>query len=73
MQRHINYNNVHENAKRVNHTYLVGGYAYVLWDGIYHKLEGDKLGLYCVTEVFTQISLFESKKELWTKALTYIA
>ena len=51
-------------AKRVNHTYSVGDYTYVLQDGIYHKLEGDKLGLYCVTEVFTQISLFESKKEL---------
>ena len=29
-QRRINYNNVRENAKRVNHTYSVGNYAYVL-------------------------------------------
>ena len=52
-QRRINYDNVRENAKRVNHTYSVGDYAYVLRDGIYRKLEGDKLGPYRVTEVFT--------------------
>ena len=52
-QRHINYDNVRENAKPVQHTYSVGDYAYVLRDGVYHKLEGDKLGLYHVTEVFT--------------------
>ena len=52
-QRRINYDNVGENAKRVNHTYSVGDYAYVLRDGIYRKLEGDKLGPYRVTEVFT--------------------
>ena len=49
----MNYNNVCENVKRVNnHTYSVGDYVYVLRDGIYHKLEGDKLGPYHMTEVF---------------------
>jgi hypothetical protein len=52
-QRRINYDNVRENAKRFNHTYSVGDYAYVLRDGNYRKLEGDKLGPYRVTEVFT--------------------
>jgi hypothetical protein len=42
-----------ESKQRVNHTYSVGDYAYVLKDGVYRKLEGDKLGPYRVTEVFT--------------------
>ena len=60
-QWRINYDNVRKNAKRVNHTYSVGDYAYVLRDGIYRKLEGDKLGPYRVTEVFTNNTVWLQK------------
>ena len=47
-QKHINYDNIRENSKRVSHNYKVGEYGYILRDGNYRKLQGDK-----VTEVFT--------------------
>ena len=52
-QRRINYDNIRENSKRTQYDYKVGGYAYVLRDGNYRKLEGDKQGPYRITEVFT--------------------
>ena len=52
-QKRINYDNIRENSKRVSHDYKVGEYAYILRDGNYHKLEGDKEGPYPITEVFT--------------------
>ncbi len=45
--------NARENSKRTPYDYKVGSYAYILRDGNYRKLEGDKLGPYEVTEVFT--------------------
>lgn len=52
-QQRINYDNIRENSKRVTYDYKVGNYVYVLRDGNYRKLEGDKQGPYRVTEVFT--------------------
>jgi hypothetical protein len=52
-QKRINYDNARENSKRVAHDYKVGDYAYILRDGNYRKLEGDKQGPYRITEVFT--------------------
>ena len=52
-QQSTNYDNIRENSKRVTHDYKVGDYVYVLRDGNYRKLEGDKQGPYAVTEVFT--------------------
>ena len=52
-QNIINYNNKRENSRRVSHDYEVGQYAYILRDGIYRKLEGDKLGPFRITQVFT--------------------
>jgi len=52
-QRRINYNNVQENDRRAIHDYKVGEYAYILRDGNYRKLEGDKQGPYRISEVFT--------------------
>ena len=52
-QKRINYDNIRENSKRVSHDYKVGEYAYILRDGNYRKLEGDKQGPYPITEVFT--------------------
>lgn len=51
-QKRINYDNVRENSKRAKHTYKVDDYVYVIKDGVYRKLEGDKEGPYRVTEVF---------------------
>lgn len=51
-QKLINYNNKRENAKRVPHDYQVGDHVYILRDGHYRKLEGDKLGPYQITQVF---------------------
>ena len=39
----MNYNNKQENNKRVPHDYKVGNYVYIIKDGVYCKLEGDKL------------------------------
>ena len=52
-QKRINYDNIRENSKRVSHDYQVGEQAYILRDGNYRKLEGDKLGPYPITAVFT--------------------
>ena len=52
-QKRINYDNARENSKRTPHDYRVGEMAYILRDGNYRKLEGDKLGPYRITEVFT--------------------
>ena len=52
-QKRINYDNIRENSKRVSYDYKVGGYVYIIRDGIYRKLKGDKKGPYPVTEVFT--------------------
>ena len=43
-QQIINYNNNRENVNRVQHDYEVAHYAYILRDGNYRKLEGEKLG-----------------------------
>ena len=52
-QKRINYDNIRENSKRVSHDYQVGEHVYILRDGNYRKLEGDKLGPYPITAVFT--------------------
>ena len=52
-QKRINYDNIRENTKRVSHDYQVDDYAYILRDGHYRKLEGDKLGPYRITDVYT--------------------
>ena len=52
-QSRINLDNARENSKRVPHDYQVGDYAYIVKDGVYRKLEGDKEGPYRVTQVFT--------------------
>ena len=52
-QKRINYDNIHENSKRAKHTYQVNDYVYVIKDGVYRKLEGDKEGPYRVTEVYS--------------------
>ena len=39
-QKLINYNNKHEDKKRVKHDYDVSHYAYIIRDVNYHKLEG---------------------------------
>ena len=52
-QKRINYDNIRENSKRASHDYKVAEYAYVLRDGQYRKLEGDKLGPFRITEVFS--------------------
>ena len=49
-QKRINYDNIRENSKRVSHDYKVGEHAYILRDGNYRKLEGDKQGPYPITE-----------------------
>ena len=60
-QQCINYYNVCENAKQVNYTYSVDDYAYVLQDGIYCKLDGDKLATHCAIEVFTNNTIWIQK------------
>ena len=52
-QKRIDYDNARENSKRAPHVYKTGDYAYILKDGVYRKLEGDKRGPFRVTEVFT--------------------
>ena len=52
-QTRINYDNIRENNKRVSHDYKVNDHAYILRDGHYRKLEGDKLGPFRITEIFT--------------------
>jgi hypothetical protein len=52
-QNRINLDNARENSKRVSHDYAIGDYAYIVKDGVYRKLEGDKEGPYRVTQVFT--------------------
>ena len=52
-QKIVNYNNKRENNKRVPHDYKVGDFVYIIKDGVYRKLEGDKLGPFPITQVFT--------------------
>jgi hypothetical protein len=52
-QKRINYDNIRENSKRASHDYKVDEYAYIVKDGQYRKLEGDKQGPFRITEVFT--------------------
>jgi hypothetical protein len=52
-QKRITYDNVRENSKRISHDYKVDEYAYILKDGQYRKLEGDKQGPFRITEVFS--------------------
>ena len=49
----INYDNKRENAKRVEYDCEVGHYTYIIRDGDYRKLEGDKLGTFRITQVHT--------------------
>ena len=42
-----------ENSKCTPHHYQVDHFAYIIRDGVYHKLEGNKLGPYYIMEVFT--------------------
>ena len=48
----INDNNNRENKKRVQHNYEVVHYTYFLRGGNYYKLEGEKLGLFRIIEVY---------------------
>ena len=43
-QKRIKYDNIRENSKRVAHDYKVDDYVYIMKDGQYRKLEGDKQG-----------------------------
>ena len=52
-QKRIKYDNIRENSKRATHDYKVDEYVYILKDGQYRKLEGDKQGPFQITEVFT--------------------
>ena len=52
-QKHINYNDVRENSKRASHDYKVDEYVYIIRDGQYRKLKGDKQGPFQITEVFS--------------------
>ena len=52
-QKRINYDNIRENSKRASHDYKVDEYVYIVKDGQYRKLEGDKQGPFRITEVFT--------------------
>ena len=56
-QKRINYDNVRENSKRASYDYKVDGYAYIVRDGQYRKLEGDKQGPFRITEVFSNGTL----------------
>jgi hypothetical protein len=56
-QKRINYDNVRENSKRASYDYKVDGYAYIVKDGQYRKLEGDKQGPFRITEVFSNGTL----------------
>ena len=56
-QRRINYDNVCENAK-------LGDYAYVLRDGIYRKLDGDKLGPYHVNTIRIQKGILNERTSI---------
>ena len=51
----INYNNKHENEKRVQHEYKVGQYADILRGKNYRKVEGEKLGPLKITQVHTSL------------------
>ena len=35
------------------HDYKVGDFVHIIKDGVYRKLEGDKLGPFPITQVFT--------------------
>ena len=52
-QKRIQYDNIRENSKRAAHDYKVDEYVYILKDGQYCKLEGDKQGPFQITEVFS--------------------
>ena len=52
-QKRIKYDNIRENSKRAAHDYKVDDYVYIIKDGQYRKLEGDKQGPFRITEVFT--------------------
>ena len=56
-QKLINYNNKRENEKRVEYDCKVGHYGYILRDGNYRKLEGDKLVPFRITQVHTNGSV----------------
>ena len=45
--------NAQKNTIRVTHDYTIGDIVYVEMNGIYHKLDYIKYGLYRITEVFT--------------------
>ena len=60
-QKRINYDNARENSKRAPHVYKTGDYAYILKDGVYRKLKGNKRGPFCVTEVFTDNTVWLQK------------
>ena len=49
----INYNNKCENAKRVQYDYEIVHHTYILRNGNYRKLEGEKLGQFRITQVNT--------------------
>ena len=53
----INNNNKHENSKQVEYTYEVGHYLYILSDGNYKNLEGEKLGTFRITQLHTHGSV----------------
>lgn len=52
-QKRFKYNNIRENSKRAAHDYNVDDYVYIITDGQYHKLEGDKQCPFRITEVLT--------------------
>ena len=52
-QKRFKYNNIRENSKRAAHDYNVDDYVYIITDGQYRKLEGDKQCPFRITEVLT--------------------
>ena len=53
----INFNNKPENTKLFQYDYKFSLYVYILSDINYRKLEGDKLGLFRITQVNTNDSV----------------
>ena len=60
-KQNINYDNVRENSKRASHNYKVDEYVYIIRDGQYRKLEGDKQGPFQITEVFSNGTVWLQK------------
>ena len=52
-QRQLDIDNVRENSRGVTDDYTIGYRVYVEMTGIYRKLDYKKQGLYIITEVFT--------------------